>query len=251
MKEEELDNLIAQLGKEALLEGDTFQAMAKLEASRIVVSDLKMLRSKLHHPPTVHPDISRQDLGLSGWLSICQHVILELVYHLGADGLDFLKSMAFGVYDWPQGTALVIICRLYIDGKLSDDVIDNIAVRLGEMRYETHLRLAHGLVIREKEDSRYGGVIDRFTDVNFQLALAETPERPRMTREQLIEVGNKIMSPGNNEEDTRTWMEIFDLHVPYPNGSSLFFIAEGATIDDWDYNPTVEEVVDKCLSYNH
>ena len=47
-------------------------------------------------------------------------------------------------------------------------------------------------------------------------------------------------------------MKIFDANVPHPNGSNLFSYPENynARRDKIsDYNPTVEEVVDKALSY--
>jgi hypothetical protein len=47
-------------------------------------------------------------------------------------------------------------------------------------------------------------------------------------------------------------MELFDVNVPYPNGSNLFYYSENfnaRTDDVSQYNPSVEEVVDKCLNY--
>jgi len=62
-----------------------------------------------------------------------------------------------------------------------------------------------------------------------------------MTREELIQLGNQII------EETD-----FDRNVPHPEGSSLFFYPENynaRTMDISSYDPTVEEVVDKCLAY--
>jgi hypothetical protein len=47
-------------------------------------------------------------------------------------------------------------------------------------------------------------------------------------------------------------MELFDVNVPYPKGSSLFYCPENFNLltgDTGEYDPMVEEVVDKCLSY--
>ncbi len=47
-------------------------------------------------------------------------------------------------------------------------------------------------------------------------------------------------------------MSDFDKSVPYPKGSNLFFYPENydAGKDDISaYNPTVENVVQKCLEY--
>lgn len=74
-----------------------------------------------------------------------------------------------------------------------------------------------------------------------------------MTRQELIEIGRKIVECGGTEAEINDLAQLFDKNVPHPNGSNLFFYPE-----DYDsrndnisaYNPTVEEVVDKCLSYN-
>jgi hypothetical protein len=47
-------------------------------------------------------------------------------------------------------------------------------------------------------------------------------------------------------------MSDFDKSVPYPNGSSLFFYPENYKANETDiskYDPSVEDVVQKCLNY--
>ncbi|HFC8537751.1 TPA: bacteriocin immunity protein [Neisseria bacilliformis] len=69
-----------------------------------------------------------------------------------------------------------------------------------------------------------------------------------MTREELIALGRKI----TGDEETDRLMELFDRHVPHPQGSSLFFYPENydARRDDLSaYKPSVEEIVDLCLAY--
>ena len=46
--------------------------------------------------------------------------------------------------------------------------------------------------------------------------------------------------------------DLFSRNVPHPNGANLFFYPENynARRDKLEeYNPTIEEVVDKCLAY--
>lgn len=73
-----------------------------------------------------------------------------------------------------------------------------------------------------------------------------------MKREELIELGYKIVNCEGSEDEIDELMELFDENVPHPNGANLFFYPENynARKDDISqYNPTVEEVVDKALSY--
>jgi len=74
----------------------------------------------------------------------------------------------------------------------------------------------------------------------------------QMNREQLIELGNKIISFDGSEKEMDELYDLFSRNVPHPSGANLFFYPENynARRDDISqYNPTVEEVVDKCLNY--
>ncbi|MDF0717899.1 bacteriocin immunity protein [Muricauda sp. 334s03] len=73
-----------------------------------------------------------------------------------------------------------------------------------------------------------------------------------MTRIELIDLGQKIVAAKGTESQIDAMMDLFDKNVPHPNGSNLFFYPENynARIDDLSkYRPSVEEVVDQCLSY--
>lgn len=73
-----------------------------------------------------------------------------------------------------------------------------------------------------------------------------------MTREQLIELGKKIVNCEGLEEEIDAMYELFSNNVPHPNGANLFFYPENFNARKHDrssYNPTVEEVVEKALSY--
>lgn len=73
-----------------------------------------------------------------------------------------------------------------------------------------------------------------------------------MSRKELIAIGNQIVNWSGSEEELLKLMDCFDKNVPHPNGSNLFSYPENfnARKDDLSkYNPTVEEVVDKALSY--
>ena len=72
-----------------------------------------------------------------------------------------------------------------------------------------------------------------------------------MTREELIHLGTQIIEEDDDDRQEEL-MERFDRNVPHPEGSSLFFYPENynaRTMDISSYDPTVEEVVDKCLAY--
>jgi Colicin immunity protein / pyocin immunity protein len=73
-----------------------------------------------------------------------------------------------------------------------------------------------------------------------------------MTRDELIELGTKIVNCEGTEEEIDKMIDLFDKNVIHPNGSNLFYYPENYNVRTFDittYNPTIEEVVDKCLSY--
>ncbi len=73
-----------------------------------------------------------------------------------------------------------------------------------------------------------------------------------MSREELIALGKKIIAAEGTEEEFIIMYDLFSRNVPHPNGANLFFYPENynSRIDKIaEYNPAVEEVVDKCLNY--
>jgi hypothetical protein len=73
-----------------------------------------------------------------------------------------------------------------------------------------------------------------------------------MTRNELIELGKRIVAAEGSEAELDDLMEIFDKNVPHPSGSNLFYWPENyntRTTIISEYDPTVEEVVDRCLAY--
>ncbi len=73
-----------------------------------------------------------------------------------------------------------------------------------------------------------------------------------MNREELIELGIKIKNAERTESEIEEMIVLFNKNVSYPNGADLFYYPENynARKDNLkNYNPTVEEVVDKALNH--
>jgi hypothetical protein len=173
MKEIDLDSHIAELGKALFTSQSLFEDLAKQESHDVSITDLEYLRSKFHQPPPVHPDIDEGGLGLGTWMAACQYAIFELIYNFDVPPLDFLRTIAFGEYDWTQATALEVICRLHIAGKIPKQIIDEIDDQLGGMRNETHLYFAKSLLLRMKRDERFGSIIQQIQNAEFQDVIAK------------------------------------------------------------------------------
>jgi hypothetical protein len=73
-----------------------------------------------------------------------------------------------------------------------------------------------------------------------------------MSKEELIAIGYKIANAEGTEAELDELYALFSKNVPHPAGANLFFYPENynASRDNiGDYDPSVEEIVDKCLSY--
>lgn len=103
----------------------------------------------------------------------------------------------------------------------------------------------------------YGGE-EHITWVRRVLCYQHTKSVPDVTREELIEIVDRAMSP-DRYDDYEYYMAIFDKNVPRENASSLIYSPpdyEMAT-NTWgggrlmgEYAPTAEQIVDWALQGN-
>lgn len=172
MHNSKIDTIVSELGFQLLTTNIAeFETSAKAYTGQIGAKDLPYLQTLLHNAPP--EKAGTPDTGLGQWMAVCQYVIFEIIYLIPDEKTDFLKSIAFGVYDWTQANALETLCRMKIDGKLSDSIISEIDRNLGKMRYEAHLYFGRALLIRGKRDDRFLTLLNEFTDTGFQAAVRE------------------------------------------------------------------------------
>jgi hypothetical protein len=85
-----------------------------------------------------------------------------------------------------------------------------------------------------------------------KIEMDETKKQGKLDYFELCALGQKIAQSEGTEAQINQLMTDFDLCVPYPKGSSLFFYPENYNARKADiskYNPRVEEIVQKCLNY--
>lgn len=73
------------------------------------------------------------------------------------------------------------------------------------------------------------------------VSLEDQTPYPRLDREELIILVDKIMSGEGTEEEVCYWVALFESNVPHPSGADLIFYPEKEP-------ETAEEVVDIALS---
>ncbi|MGF6906698.1 hypothetical protein [Fusobacterium sp. PH5-44] len=169
----DIDEIIVSLSIILKTDQNKFENLSKEKASDISVSDLPYLKSKLHDPPELTLNLKNFKLGLGEWLAMCQYAIFELLYNTYDYSLPIIKDIAFGPYDWTQATALEVLCRLYVNGKISESILIDINKKLSDMQYETHLYFSRALLLRVETDKKYEDILKKLDNKNFKKALLE------------------------------------------------------------------------------
>lgn len=122
----------------ATLLGDrtAFTTQAFAAAEHFGPEAIVQLKTLYHDDPMPPEECSGQFAALGSWLSARQFAIFEIYYHLGYAALPELRRVAFGEYDWTQGNALEILCRLAAAGIDQERILEEIKCATADFREE-------------------------------------------------------------------------------------------------------------------
>jgi len=158
-----------------------FRAAAAEAASNLGRGpDLIESLTRRFHSPTEPPEGFRlEQRGLGGWLSAWQFAIFEIFYNLGADALPILRKVAYGEYDWTQGNAIEVLCRLAANGVNRGEIIDELKREFPSLRCEAQLYALRPLLRQIDTNPNLKSVLDELSELDeFREAVAElTDER--------------------------------------------------------------------------
>jgi hypothetical protein len=92
-----------------------------------------------------------------------------------------------------------------------------------------------------------------YWQLDFRIVQEKAKKEGKLDYFELLALGQKIKYSEGTEAEINKMMTDFDASIPYPNGSSLFFYPENYKPKHHKelahYDPTVEEIVQKCLNY--
>ncbi|WP_146010416.1 hypothetical protein [Dyella sp. AD56] len=113
------------------------------------------------HSETEPPEeLKARFSGLGSWMAVRQFAIFEILYAIGEPSLPVLWRVVLGEYDWTQGNAIEILCRLAADGVQPTVVLDELKKALPNMREEAVYYAAGPLRQHANEDDRMLPIID-------------------------------------------------------------------------------------------
>ena len=127
-----------------------FRARAKTVATEFNPASIDQLANLFHSESSPPPEIAGAFPALGQWITARQFAIFEIFYFLGKPSIPTVKRVAFGKYDWTQGNAIEILCRLAADDLDRDDIIDELIDQLPSIREEA-LGYALGPLLRQAE----------------------------------------------------------------------------------------------------
>jgi hypothetical protein len=169
--DDDLDRAIASI---AVLIGDesAFRAKAREVAARYGQSVLADLRCRFHHPAPPPPDFTSL-AAWSAWLSYWQFAIFEVIYQFRERGLPLLREVAFGEYDWTQGNAIEILCRLAAVGIDRDRTLADLKRAIPALRDTALIYAAGPLLQQSRADPALAAVVSELCQVDEFAAAVE------------------------------------------------------------------------------
>jgi hypothetical protein len=146
---------------------------AREAAQKLGPGCVSILPQFFHHPPEKPESITGHFNGLGHWMSVCQFAAFEILYNLREAALPLLRRIAFGKYDWTQGNAIEILCRLAAEGVDRERTINDLRRELPDIQYEAHLYAAGPLLKQAATNPAIEEVLRSLDVEEFQEALEE------------------------------------------------------------------------------
>ena len=146
-------------------ESDEFRSRASAAVNELgpgAIETLSTLFHSEHSPPEQLADRFR---GLGAWVAARQFAIFEMFYYFRDAALPVLRRVAFGEYDWIQGNAIEVLCRLASEGVDRDQIIADVRREFPNIRYEAQLYSIGPLLKQAKDNPALAAVLNEFEDI--------------------------------------------------------------------------------------
>lgn len=143
----------------------SFRSRAASSARHLGAARIEELAGEFHAEHTPPAELMSKFPQLGAWMAARQFAIFEIYYHIGAPAIPMLRRVAFGQYDWTQGNAIEILCRLAADGVERPAIIGELIVNLPEIRDEAIQYALAPLLYLQKSNAALREVISELRGV--------------------------------------------------------------------------------------
>jgi len=153
-----------------------FERRAGSAAKDVGEFELAGMEAQIHSESIPPKHLEEKFPGLGQWLTARQFAIFEILFFVGSPALPFLKKVAFGPYDWSQGNAIEILCRIAAQDANRQEIISSLSIAAPTIRYEALMYALGPLKVRASRDDAIQQVIDQLiTQPEFREAYHELP----------------------------------------------------------------------------
>ena len=142
-----------------------FRERATSAAQSLGSGAIGFLSQMFHSEAEPPQELKARFSSLGGWMAARQFAIFEILYAFGEPSLPVLWGVVLGEYDWTQGNAIEVLCRLAADGVQSTIVLDRLKELMPEMREEAIYYAAGPLRQHASENDRLVPIIDELAKV--------------------------------------------------------------------------------------
>lgn len=161
------DDLNSKVRRVAEVVGDSaqFKERARKAALELGPDSIDSLTALLHFEHTPPKELEGKFPRLGQWIAARQFAIFEILYQLREEALPVLRRIAFGEYDWTQGNAIEVLCRLAAQGVDRSKIIDDLKAQLGSMREEAHWYALGPLLHYSEQDQNIKEILNQLLTV--------------------------------------------------------------------------------------
>ncbi|WP_039790067.1 hypothetical protein [Herbaspirillum huttiense] len=161
---------------EVISDAPEFERRASTAAKDVGEFELAGMEAQIHLEFIPPKHLEEKFPGLGQWLTARQVAIFEILFFVGSPALPFLKKVAFGPYDWSQGNAIEILCRIAAQDANHQEIISSLSMAAPTIRYEALMYALEPLKARASRDDAIQQVINQLiTQPEFGEAYHELP----------------------------------------------------------------------------
>ena len=146
-------------------ESDEFRSRASAAANELGADAIETLSTLFHNEHSPPAELADKFPGPGAWIAARQFAIFEMFYHFREAALPVLRRVAFGKYDWTQGNALEVLCRLAAEGVDRELIIADIRREFPNIRYEAQLYSIGPLLKQAENNPALAAVLREFEDM--------------------------------------------------------------------------------------
>ncbi len=157
-----------------------FRSRGREAAGELGSESIEVLATMFHDEHSPPEELADKFPGLGAWITARQFAIFEIFYNLREPALTVLRRVAFGKYDWTQGNAIEVLCRLAAEGVEREQIIAEIWHAFPKIRHEAQLYSMRPLLSQAQDNPALAAVMKEFDDIPaFQRIRARFEERQR------------------------------------------------------------------------